>query len=505
MSNDQNHGWIAVGGIILAITLGVSAFSSTLAAWIGGSLSGFLLVFPLLADARVNRLIRQQRYRQAGQLSSLLRWLHPAGDWPYRPKLLLALETAHQGNLTEAVRLLQRYQEAHPRFARRARGLIYWIQADWEGCLHWMKQEISQNVLLAEPELLVYYLRALGETGDLNGLLRAMAMAEPRLEKKGNRGLLNVLRLFVLAFCGQVATVRQLFQVVLAEYPKPVQKFWLATALMFAGKREAAREQLLALRLEGDLILSNSIDWRLCHPLPAPTEVLEKRSWKILARIKSNISRDFGSDRPLKNRHKKPYITIILIVINLLFYLGEIAAGGSENVAALYKLGALVPTEVVAGQWWRAIAANFLHYGWVHLLTNMVGLYFVGRFVESAFSRVQYLLIYAVSGIGSMFLFSFWAVEMGDSRQILVGASAAIMGLIGAILSLFVGNWLRQKSRYSLRRLQGLLSIIGLQFALDFLYPNISFASHFWGLTVGFLMGILISFFQGMAGVKNDP
>lgn len=510
MSNDQNRGWIAICGVILAITLGIYVFSGKLALWIGSSLSGLLLVFPLLLGARVNRLTRQQHYRRARQLASLLRWLHPTGGWQYRAKLLLALEIAHQGNLAEAVKLLQRYQKAHPRLARQARALIYWIQADWQGCLHWMKQEISQDVWCAEPELLVYYLRALGETGDLNGLLRTMAMAEAHLKNTGDffscrrhHELLNLLRLFVLAFCGQVAAVRQLFQIVLAEYPKPIQKFWLATALMFAEKRESAREQLLALRLEGDLILSNAIDWRLCHPLPALTDVLEPRSWNILARVKSNINQDLIGDHVLKRKQKKPYLTIILILINLVFYVVEIASGGSKNIGNLYKLGALVPTEVVAGQWWRAIAANFLHYGWLHLLTNMVGLYFVGSFAESAFSRMQYLLIYFASGIGSMFLFSLWSAEVGDSQQILVGASAAIMGLIGAIFSLFVQNWLQHKSEYSLRRVRGLLSIIGLQFIFDFIYPSISLTSHLLGLVVGLIFGILILFLQKLAALKS--
>jgi hypothetical protein len=57
-----------------------------------------------------------------------------------------------------------------------------------------------------------------------------------------------------------------------------------------------------------------------------------------------------------------------------------------------------------------------------------------------------------------MFLFGFLAIETGDYKQIL----------------------------------------------FDFLYPNISFTSHFLGLTVGFLMGNLILFFPISAGLKND-
>ena len=134
-----------------------------------------------------------------------------------------------------------------------------------------------------------------------------------------------------------------------------------------------------------------------------------------------------------------------LIAINLGFFILEIIKGGSKNINTLYLLGALVPQQVLAGEWWRLLTANFLHFGWLHLLSNMLGLYFLGKFVEAIIGIRKYLSIYFLSGIGTMFLFSILAIHNGQPEQLLVGASGAIMSLVGVISTLCVHDWLREK------------------------------------------------------------
>lgn len=62
----------------------------------------------------------------------------------------------------------------------------------------------------------------------------------------------------------------------------------------------------------------------------------------------------------------------------------------------------------------------------------------MGRLVEFALGAYRYLLIYLASGVGSMFTFSLLATWSGNTAQILVGASAAIMGLVGAVGAIFL-------------------------------------------------------------------
>jgi rhomboid protease GluP len=195
------------------------------------------------------------------------------------------------------------------------------------------------------------------------------------------------------------------------------------------------------------------------------------------------------------NGNKIAYATYLVIIINLLFYAVEIKLGGSTNDAVLDFLGALIPEKVDSGEWWRLIAANFLHYGTLHLVTNMLSLYVLGRLVELILGIRSFLIIYLLSGIGAMFLFSEVALKTGD-QVFLVGASAAIMGLVGTILSISLQVWLRKRNSINAKRLRLVILIIGLQFIFDNLIPQVSFLGHLFGLIVGFLVGSFLVFWK---------
>lgn len=202
----------------------------------------------------------------------------------------------------------------------------------------------------------------------------------------------------------------------------------------------------------------------------------------------------------MKNSHQRTgiaYTTYILIALNLLIYAVEIKLGGSQNSITLERLGALIPEKVLAGEWWRLIGANFLHYGSLHLATNMLSLFFVGRLIELSLGAKYYLTIYLFSGIGSMLTFSLLAFKLGLGNAFLVGASAAIMGLIGAVLAISLQIWLRKRySTTAKRRLQQVIAIIIIQFVFDNLIPQVSFHSHLFGFIIGFLISSVLVFIK---------
>lgn len=193
--------------------------------------------------------------------------------------------------------------------------------------------------------------------------------------------------------------------------------------------------------------------------------------------------------------HKIAYATYVLIGLNLLIYGLEIRLGGSQNSLALERLGALIPEKVLAGEWWRLIGANFLHYGLFHLATNMLSLYFVGRLIELSLGAKYYLTIYLISGIGSMLTFTLLAFPLGLGNVFLVGASAAIMGLIGAVLAIALQIWLRRRhSTTAKRRVQQIVLIVIMQFIFDHLIPQISFHAHLFGFIIGLLISSVLVF-----------
>ncbi len=189
------------------------------------------------------------------------------------------------------------------------------------------------------------------------------------------------------------------------------------------------------------------------------------------------------------------YATYVLILLNLILFILEMRSGGVENLNTLDYLGALIPEKIASGEWWRLLNANFLHYGWIHLSTNMLALFFLGKLVESKLGVGRYLVVYLLSGIGSMLSVVLLSLKTGETNTVLVGASGAIMGLIGTLLVLALKIWLEKRNALNAKRLKTVIFVIILQFILDNLIPQVSFESHFFGLTIGFIVsGFLLSF-----------
>ncbi|MEC4893789.1 MAG: rhomboid family intramembrane serine protease [Oscillatoria sp. PMC 1051.18] len=490
----NNLGWALVSGLILAIAVVLLFLIPSIAGLVSGSFWGIFFLLPLIGFGRVNKLIFQQRFASAYKTANLVRWLHPFDGWWEYPEFIKALDLGQQGKMAEAHQLLNRHQSAKYGMSRHAVALLYLMEAQWQELLIWIEINVPEKVLFHDVNLTVYYLRSLGETGDLNKLLHSLDRATPKIEKTGNLVTLNLIRMFVLAFCGEVKEVEKLFDTSLAMYPQKNRQFWLATARMVAGNETAARSEFSGLRdrYSQDRILNSAIAWRLSHSPTHPQQVLTESSQQILTHIKSDIQHERKYSGNSFANQKKPLVTYGLISINLIFFLLEIYFGGSQNPRTLYFLGALVPQAVLQGQWWRVITANFLHYGALHLIMNMLGLYFFGPFVEFSLGSWRYLLCYFVSGVGTMSIITFIAQYQDFPFNLLVGASASIMGLIGVISAILLWGWRREKARIAGKRLRIFLIIIVLQIIFDRLIPQVSGLSHLLGLGLGFATSSLL-------------
>src|SRR5215471_19239905 len=79
----------------------------------------------------------------------------------------------------------------------------------------------------------------------------------------------------------------------------------------------------------------------------------------------------------------------------------------------------------------HALTSMFMHAGWAHLIGNMLFLFLTGPFVEDAFGRILYPLLYLASGVVGNLVH---AAHHPTSLVPTVGASGAISGLMGAFL-----------------------------------------------------------------------
>ena len=483
------RGWVLVAIGILVVLAGTYLWLPTRAGWISGGLWLLLLVVPSLGFAQVSRLTAQERFTAARRLATALRWLHPLDGLMAYPLLLRGLELAHQGDMVTAGQILARCQTDETAIGRMAKVLLYRSTAQWEELLDWADR-LPEKIRWQETSVGALYVRSLGETGQLNELLQAVAQFAPYLEKKGDSITLNLIRLFALAFCGQVVPVQQLLAGSLANYSPLIRQFWLATTALAAGQDELAQVQLLALRDRSPVPQQRAIDRRLAQPYPNVNQVLTEAAQAILARLIKDSQQDARYN--LRSNFNQPKIgTKILIGLNLVMFGLEIWAGGSEDSSALYRLGAMVPQAVFAGEWWRLLNGTFLHLGWVHLLLNMLSLYFFGAFVEPALGLGKFIAAYLSSAVGSMLVVAALAIGP-DQAEFYVGASGAIMGLLGIMAVILWQGWHRDRAKIAARQFRFVMLIMALQTITDLMNPQISVVGHVAGFGLGAVAGSLL-------------
>ncbi|KAL6882655.1 hypothetical protein ACP4OV_011345 [Aristida adscensionis] len=153
--------------------------------------------------------------------------------------------------------------------------------------------------------------------------------------------------------------------------------------------------------------------------------------------------------------------------------------------ATLQRYGGLDWNKVVhGGQAWRLESCTWLHAGLIHLLANMISLIFIGIRLEQQFGFWKVGLVYLVSGFGGSVL-SVLFIRKGVS----VGASGALFGLLGAMLSELFTNWSIYTNRFA--AMVNLIIIAAINLALGIL-PHVDNFAHIGGFVSGFLLGFVL-------------
>ncbi|MEI6462496.1 MAG: rhomboid family intramembrane serine protease [bacterium] len=164
-----------------------------------------------------------------------------------------------------------------------------------------------------------------------------------------------------------------------------------------------------------------------------------------------------------------------------------LSGGGLDaNSVSLLNFGANFGSFVQAGEAWRLITSVFLHGSVLHLAFNMYSLYSIGTFVESYFSRTKFFAVFIITGFIAS-LSSYLFNNMGFS----VGASGAIFGLLGLLLSQTIkteGSYLPEIPIDK----KNLIVIIALNLVFGFLVPGIDNFAHIGGLLSGFVLGFVV-------------
>lgn len=182
------------------------------------------------------------------------------------------------------------------------------------------------------------------------------------------------------------------------------------------------------------------------------------------------------------------YVTIALVVVNVITYLVLEWLGDTTNGFFMAEHGAMYPDFIrINHEWWRIISAGFLHFGAVHLVNNMVILYCMGSRLECVTGHLKYFLIYLVSLIGAGLLSYGMMLRTGD-YAVSAGASGAIFGVIGGFLWIVILH----RGRFEQITTRGIMMMIVLTIYYGFSSAGIDNWGHIGGLLAGFAATVIL-------------
>ncbi len=167
-------------------------------------------------------------------------------------------------------------------------------------------------------------------------------------------------------------------------------------------------------------------------------------------------------------------VTKTLIGINVAVYLVQIAqANDIRGVdGPLFENGVLFGPLVAEGEWWRLITSGFLHASPIHLLFNMLMLWWFGAALETLLGRGRYIAIYLIS------------ILAGSAGALLVAPDSAVVGASGAVFGILGAGLVLERNRIQVFGGSALL-VVGFNLVLSFVLSYVSLGGHLGGLAGG--------------------
>jgi len=244
---------------------------------------------------------------------------------------------------------------------------------------------------------------------------------------------------------------------------------------------------------------------------------------------------------------RTPWVTYLLIAANIVVFLLTPASAtevtGAASLAqtcqqeAFYDRYAAIPTELVHNQplalvpdgqvaigdqgpgcvltqpdyaknpVLSALTSLFLHGSWLHLLGNMLFLWIFGNNIEDRFGRLGYLLFYLACGMAATYGF---ALTHADSTDVLIGASGAIAGVLGAYIVLYprARVWSLVPVLFFIPLRLPAWFVLGLWFLLQWVYTagyavssagSVAYVAHVFG----FVLVALVALTMRSTGVRT--
>jgi membrane associated rhomboid family serine protease len=168
----------------------------------------------------------------------------------------------------------------------------------------------------------------------------------------------------------------------------------------------------------------------------------------------------------------------LLLTANVLVYGLCLAQTGTVDIPTdvLLRDGAMYSFAIGRHEYWRLIAYGFLHANLLHLTLNMICLVLWGGHLERRVGAFYFIVIYVCALVAGAVVSN--ATHSG--LYLTVGASAAISGVLGALLSLRILGRVDLPASFFVVN-------IGLNVALALGNSSIDWAAHLGGFAAGMI------------------
>jgi membrane associated rhomboid family serine protease len=165
-------------------------------------------------------------------------------------------------------------------------------------------------------------------------------------------------------------------------------------------------------------------------------------------------------------RANQQFVTYSLLALNVLVFVA-VHIGSPRIVNDLVLVPVLVDNEP-----WRLLTSAFTHVQIFHIFTNLFMLWQLGPPLEQMLGRLRFLLLYLLSALGGSI--AVWLFSAPGSATL--GASGAILGLVGALLVI---------SRARGLDITWIIAYVAITAVISFTIPNISWQGHLGGFVTG--------------------
>ena len=133
--------------------------------------------------------------------------------------------------------------------------------------------------------------------------------------------------------------------------------------------------------------------------------------------------------------YRMPIAIRTIILINVVFFLVQTLGGSALNVWLVSNLGFDPAFPTFLTQPWRLVTYAFLHANFMHILFNMLWLWWMGKSVEEAVGPRSFTVIYMGAAILGGLLDAAIAHVFG--LALVIGASGAVTGILVAFAMLY--------------------------------------------------------------------